>query len=82
MSPQERASPAFLFGNQELHPAGTHGAMAVVRTNPAFYRARVSPFEPRALLVTMPNAYKELKEQHWQLYRELDWAAVKRLVNP
>lgn len=82
MSPQERASPAFVFGNQELVPAGTPGAMAVVRRNPAFYRARISPFEPRAVLVTMPNAYQELKDQHWQLYRELDWAAVKRLVNP
>ncbi len=82
MSPLERAAPAFLYGNQELHPAGTPGAMAVVRRNPAFYRARTSPFEPRALLVTMPGAYKELKAQHWQLYRELDWAAVKRLVNP
>jgi hypothetical protein len=30
----------------------------------------------------MPNTYKELKDQHRQLYRELDWAAVKHLVNP
>ncbi len=82
LSPEERAAPAFVFGNQELVPAGTPDAMAVVRADPAFYRARGSPFEARAVLVEMPNTEDELKAQHWQLYRELNWAAVKRLVNP
>jgi hypothetical protein len=66
----------------ELVPADMPNANAIVRVNPAFYRARQSPVEPRAVLVRMPNAYTQLKEQHMQLYRELDWAAVKRLVNP
>lgn len=82
MSPQERASPAFVFGNQELQPAGTPNTMAVVRADPAFYRAPGSPFDPRAILIEMPNTYKELKDQHWQLYRQLDWAALKGLVSP
>ncbi len=80
MSPQERASPAMVSG-LDLVPMGAPNAHAVVRRNPAFYRARQSPVEPRMVLVRMPNAYKELKEQHMQLYRELDWAAVKQLVN-
>jgi hypothetical protein len=81
MSPQERASPAFVFGNQELVPAGTPNAMAMVRADPAFYRALGSPFEPRAILVEMRGTHPELRDQHWQLYRELDWAALKSLVN-
>jgi hypothetical protein len=64
----------------DLVPAGLPNAHAIVRANPAFYRARQSPVEPRSMLVIMPNAYKELKDQHLQLYRELDWAAVKRLL--
>ena len=55
---------------------------AIVRHNPAFYRAGQSLVEPQAVLVTMTNEHTELKDQHMQLYRELDWAAVKRLVNP
>jgi hypothetical protein len=82
MTPQERASAAMTVGNMELVNAGTPNAMAVVRMNPAFYRARRSPFEPRALLVRMPNPHSETAAQHEQLYRQLDWAAVKRLVNP
>jgi hypothetical protein len=81
MSPEERASPAFVFGNQELVPAGTPNAMAVVRVDPAFYRASGSSFEARAVLVLMPNAYEEVKAQHSQLYRDFDWAALKALVN-
>lgn len=81
MTPQERASPAFVFGTQELVPAGTPNAMAVVRANPAFYRARRSPVEPRAVLVQMPNTYPELKAQHWQMYREFDWDGLKRLLD-
>ena len=81
MSPQERASPAFLVGDT-LAAAGAPYASAIVRKNPAFYRARRSPLEPRAVLVRMPNAHKELWPQQEQLYRQLDWAAIKRLVNP
>ena len=79
MTPAERASPAVVQG-LDLVPAGSPNAHAIVRANPAFYRAGQSPVEPRIVLVTMPNAYKELKDQHRQLYRELDWAAVKRLL--
>lgn len=82
MTPQERTSPAVVFGNQALVPAGTPNALAVVRMDPAFYRARRSPFEPRAVLVRMPNQDDAMAAQHEQLYKLLDWAAVKRLINP
>lgn len=81
MSPQERASPAFLVGDT-LAAAGAPNTYAVVRANPAFYRARRSPVEPRAVLVLMPNSYKELWRQQEQLYTQLDWAAIKKMVNP
>lgn len=81
MSPQERASPAWVFGTQELVPAGTPQAMTVVRANPAFYRARRSPFEPRAVLVRLSVGWNEIMPVYQQMYRELDWAALKQLVN-
>ena len=52
-----------------------------MRKNPAFYRATGSPVQPRAILVRMPNAYKEYWPQQEQLYKQLDWAAIKRMVN-
>ena len=63
-------------------PAGTPDAQSFVRKNPAFYRARTSPFEPRAILVSMQNGYKELWPQQEQLYKQFDWAALKKMVNP
>jgi hypothetical protein len=80
MSREERASPAFVVG-VDLVPAGTPDAHAVVRRDPAFYRAAGSPVQPRAILVRMPNAYKEYWPQQEQLYRQLDWAAIKQMVN-
>lgn len=79
MSAQERSSPALIVG-YDLVPQGTPHAYAVVRKNPAFYRA--SPLEPRAILVAMPGGYKELRPQQEQLYRQFDWAALKKMVNP
>jgi hypothetical protein len=81
MSPQERASPAWVFGTQELVPAGTPHAMMVVRANPAFYRARRSPFEPRAVLVHLSVGWNEIMPMYQQMYRQLDWAALKQLVS-
>lgn len=81
MTPKERSSPAFLLG-YDLVPAGTPQAYAMVRKNPAFYRARNSPFEPRAIVVMMPNTHKEYWDEQERLYKELDWAAIKKMVNP
>jgi len=81
MSPLERSSPALLVGF-DLVAQGTPDAYAIVRKNPAFYRVRSSPLEPRAILVGMPNGYKELWPQQEALYRQFDWAALKRIVNP
>ena len=80
MNPQERASAAFLVG-YDLVPAGTPNACAIVRKNPAFYRVAGSPVQPRAILVRMPNAYKEYWPQQEQLYKQLDWAAIRKMVN-
>ena len=81
MTPAERSAPAFLVGD-DLVPAGTPNAHAIVRRNPSFYRAGGSPLEPRAILVRMPNAYEEFRPQQAALYKQLDWAAIKRMVNP
>ena len=80
MTPQERASPAFAAGD-ELRPAGSPNATAVIRANPAFYRTRRSPFEPRAVLVHLEYGYSALSPQKRAMYEMLDWAAIKRLVN-
>ena len=81
MTPQERASPAYVAG-LDLVPSDAPDAHAVVRMNPAFYRARTSPLEPRLVLVSLPHNYRALDDLNRQLYREFDWAAIKALVNP
>jgi hypothetical protein len=81
MTPAERALPAFAGAPLEVVPADTPNAVAVIRANPAFYRARSSPFEPRAVLVRMPNPHKEMTAQHQQMFKDFDWAALKRLLD-
>ena len=81
MTPAERASQAYVVGD-DLVPAGAPDAQSFVRKNPAFYRARTSPLEPRAILVSMPNGYKELWPQQEQLFKQFDWTALKKMVNP
>jgi hypothetical protein len=82
MTPEERASQGWVIARQ-LVPAGTPGAQALVKENPAFYRARASPFEPRAIVVYMPHEIYEkvMGATQLQLYREFDWAALKRLLD-
>ena len=79
MTPQDRATHAWLIGDDFVAP-GTPNANAIVRRNPAFYRARKSPAEVRAILVKMPNMQDEVREQHLQAYRQFDWAALKALL--
>lgn len=80
MTPAERASPAWVHG-PDLVPAGSPNAAAIVRMNPAFYRARRSPAEVRAILVHLQTPHVARKAQREQMVRDLDWAALKRLVN-
>ena len=80
MTPAERAAPAYLVGFDFVEE-NAPGAQAVVRGNPAFYRAGTSPLEPRLVLVRLPHNYEALNDLNRQLYRELDWAALKSLVN-
>jgi hypothetical protein len=81
MSPQERSSPALMNG-LDLVPQGTPNTYMIVRKNAAFYHARTSPLEARAILVSMPGACKEERPQQEQLYKQFDWAALKKMVNP
>ena len=80
MTPAERASPAYLVGDG-LVPAGTPNAHAIVRRNLSFYRAGGSPLEPRAIVVRMEDVFAPYRSQHEQLYKQLDWAAIKKMVS-
>ena len=82
MTPAERASVAYVYNEDDLVPAGTPDAVTFVRRNPAFYRTRTSPLEPRAILVSLPGAYTHNRPQQAELYKQLDWAAIKKIVNP
>lgn len=82
MTPAERASVAYVYGDDDLVRAGTPDAVTLVRKNPAFYRAPTSPLEPRAILVSLPGAYTHNRPQQAELYKQLDWAAIKKMVNP
>jgi hypothetical protein len=81
MTPSERSAPAFLV-DDDLVPAGTPNAHAITRKNPSFYRAGGSPVTPRAIVVYMPNARVQFRSQQAELYRQLDWAAIKKMVDP
>jgi hypothetical protein len=81
MTPQERAAPAYISGDNFVSPNDPN-AHAVVRRNPAVYRARTSPLEPRVIVVNLPHNFKQLDAVNRQMYREFDWAALKRLVSP
>ena len=80
MTPEERASPA-RAGGTDLMPAGAPNAMRVVRENPAFFRARGSPAEPRAVLVFLQEPTEGVATAQNQLHREIDWAAVRRMLD-
>ena len=81
MTPAERTSVAYVY-DEELVRAGTPDAVTLVRKNPAFYRARASVLEPRAILVSMPGAYMHNRPQQAELYKQIDWAAINKMVNP
>ncbi len=82
MTPAERRMPAFVYGDPfDVVPASTPNANAIVRVNPEFYRTRRTPVEPRIVMVHIRND-EDNAELHRQMFRELDWAAIKRLVQP
>jgi len=80
MTPEERASPAWA-GGTDLMPARAPNALRVVKENPAVFRARGSAAEPRAILVILREPSAALVQAQNQLHRELDWAAVRRLLD-
>ena len=80
MTPAERASPAYAMGHAfDVVPAGTPNANAIVRVDPEFYRTRRTPVEPRIIMVHIRND-EYIPELHRQMFREFDWAAIKRLL--
>ena len=80
MTPAERALPAYAEGMAfDVVPQGTPDANAIVRVNPALYRTRRTPVEARVILVHVRND-EYIPELHRQMFRELDWAAIKRLL--
>jgi hypothetical protein len=80
MTPQERASQAWAAG-VDLMPAGAPGALRVVRVDPAFLRARGSAADARAILVILREPPPALVEAQTQLHRDLDWSALRRLLD-
>lgn len=80
MLPEERASQAWVSG-AELMPVDTPHAMKVVKADPAFFRHHGSKAEARAVLVILREPPKGLEAPQVQLYREFDWAAVRRLLD-
>lgn len=81
MTPAERALPAYVYGDAfDVVPRDTPKANAIVRVNPEFYRARRTPVEPRLIMVHIRND-EYIPELHRQMFRELDWGAIKRLLN-
>jgi len=80
MTPQERASQAWA-GGTDLMPEGAPGALRVVRANPAFFRARGSAADARAILVILREPPPALATAQDLLHRELDWAALRRLLD-
>jgi len=80
MTPEERAWPAWAIGF-ELVPPGTPNAQAIVRRNPDFYQASKSPVEVRAILVHFQNVKEARVSQRQRMFREFDWAALRRMLN-
>ena len=80
MTPAERALPAYSEGMAfDVVPQGTPDANAIVRVNPALYRTRHTPVEARVILVHVRND-EYIPELHRRMFREFDWAAIKRLL--
>lgn len=79
MTAEERASQAWA-GGTDLMPANAPNARRVVRENPALFRATGSAAEPRVILVILWEPPAALVEAQTKLHRELDWAAVRRLL--
>ena len=82
MSPEERNAPAWAVAmTSEPVPPNAPGAKRVVRVNPAFLRARGSPARPLAILVRFREPELGVEHAQTQLYREFDWAALKKLLD-
>jgi hypothetical protein len=86
LTPEERALPARIGGgtNDDFHepPEGVR----IVRANPAFYVSRSSRVAPRGLKVgfiaNLTCHTPPVQRAFFAAYRNLDWAALQRLLTP
>jgi hypothetical protein len=85
MSAEERAQPARVYRNWEMPPDGTPTTFRVLTPVLDYWRVRRSPVEMRTLVVNMGGASgtcatAPVLNAIWQVYKKLDWAALKQLV--
>jgi hypothetical protein len=86
MSPEERRLPAMVAKNWELLPLGDPNGRRVLRPRLEFWRVRRSPVEIHSILVSMggatgtDQARAAVISAIQQAYRNLDWPALKRMV--
>jgi hypothetical protein len=93
MTPGERAAPAWMVGGVLASP-GTPFARRLVTLNPALYRVRRSRLEVRAIMVLMRTGgyvntdggncacWPNVDRAVYAAYRQLDWAALTRMLDP
>jgi hypothetical protein len=86
MSPEERRQPAMVQKDAELLPPGAPGGSRVLRPKPEFWRVRRSPVEVHSITVSIAGATGMEQTRDaviaaiQQAFRNLDWAALKRMV--
>jgi hypothetical protein len=92
MTPAERATTAWMVGGQ-LVSADEPFARRIVTLNPAFYRTRGSPLEPRAILVFMTTTgytgeglvggqgWPNIDRAVHDVYRMVDWGIFARMLD-
>lgn len=87
MSPEERQRPALVEKNGELLPLDAPGGKRVLTPKLEFWQVRRSPVEVHSIMVSIGGA-TGLGEQRTaviealqQAYRNLDWGALKRMVD-
>lgn len=87
MSPEERLRPAMVEKNGQLLPLDAPGGHRMVRPRLDFWRVRRSPVEIHSITVSLGGATGGGEERTavinaiQRAYRNLDWAALKRMVD-
>lgn len=86
MSAEERAMPAMVAPNWQLLPVGAPNTFPVLTPTLDFWRVRNSPVEIHSIVVSFSRrtgdaiARPAVQNALWQTLKNLDWAALKRMV--